>query len=72
MEEEDVPHAPLAPILATVQRDHQVDKILSDISKGVMIRSLIANFCEHCSFVSSIEPFRVEEALQGPDWVMAM
>jgi hypothetical protein len=23
----------------------------------------LANFCEHYSFVSSIEPFRVEEAL---------
>jgi hypothetical protein len=26
----------------------------------------------HYSFVSSIEPFRVEEALQDPDWVLAM
>jgi hypothetical protein len=25
-----------------------------------------------CLFVSSIEPFRVEEALQDPDWVLAM
>jgi hypothetical protein len=38
-----------------------------DISKGVMTRSRLANFCEHYSFVSSIEPFRVEEALQDPD-----
>jgi hypothetical protein len=32
----------------------------------------LANFCENYSFVSSIEPFRVEEALQDLDWVLAM
>ena len=42
------------------------------VSKGVTTRSRLANFCEHYSFVSSIEPFRVEEALQDLDWVLAM
>jgi hypothetical protein len=32
----------------------------------------LAIFCEHYSFVYSIQPFRVEEALQDPDWVLAM
>jgi hypothetical protein len=45
---------------------------LGDISKGVTTCSRLANFCEHYSFVSSIEPFRVEEALQDLDWVLAM
>jgi hypothetical protein len=45
---------------------------MGDISKGVTTRSRLANFCEHYSFVSSIEPFRVEEALQDLDWVLAM
>jgi hypothetical protein len=49
-----------------------VDPILGDINKGVTTRSRIANFFEHCSFVSSIESFRVEEALQDLDWVMVM
>jgi hypothetical protein len=49
-----------------------VDQILGDISKRVTTRSRLANFCEHYSFVSSIEPFRVEEALQDLDWVLAM
>jgi hypothetical protein len=49
-----------------------VDQILGDISKGVTTRSRLANFCEHYSFVSSIEPFRAEEALQNLDWVLAM
>jgi hypothetical protein len=49
-----------------------VDQILGDINKGVTTHSHLANICEHYSFVSSIEPFRVEEALQDPDWVLAM
>jgi hypothetical protein len=49
-----------------------VDLILGDISKGVITRSRVANFCEHYSFVSSIEPLRVEEALKDPNWVIAM
>jgi hypothetical protein len=69
---EDVPQAPLAPICTIIQIDHLVDQILGDISKAVTTRSRIANFFEHYSFVSSIEPFRVEEAFQDPDWVMAM
>jgi hypothetical protein len=55
-----------------IQRDHLVDQILGDISKGVTTRSRLVNFCEHYSFVSSIEPFRVEEALLDPDWMLAM
>jgi hypothetical protein len=55
-----------------IQRDHPVDTFLSDIHKGVTTRSRVAHFCEHYSFVSSIEPHRVEEALQDSDWVVAM
>jgi hypothetical protein len=69
MEEESQP-APPTQVRATIQRNHPVDQILGDISKGVTTRSRLANFCEHYSFVSSIEPFRVEEALQDPDWVL--
>jgi hypothetical protein len=70
--EEKAPQAPPTQIRATIQRNHPVDQILGDIRKGVTTHSRLANFCEHYSFVSSIEPFRVEEALQDPDWVLAM
>jgi hypothetical protein len=70
--EEEEPRAPPTRVRATIQRNHPVDQILGDISKGVTTRSRLANFCEHYSFVSSIEPFRVEEALLDPDWVLAM
>jgi hypothetical protein len=70
--EEEAPRAPPTQVRATIQRHHSIDQILGDISKGVTTRSRLANFCEHYSFVSSIEPFRVEEALQDLDWVLAM
>jgi hypothetical protein len=49
-----------------------VDNILGSIQRGVTTRSRLANFCEHYSFVSSLEPLKVEEALDDADWVMAM
>jgi hypothetical protein len=67
VEEEEVPRAPPTQVRAMIQRNHPVDQILGDISKGVATRSRLANFCEHYSFVSSIEPFRIEEALLDPD-----
>jgi hypothetical protein len=65
--EEKVPHAPPTQVRASIQRNHLVDKILCDISKGVTTHSRLANFCKHYSFISSIGPFKVEEALQDPD-----
>ena len=35
-------------------------------------RSRLASFCEHFSFLSSIEPNKVDEALKDVDWVNAM
>jgi hypothetical protein len=55
-----------------IQRDHPVNSILGDIHKGVTTRSRIAHFCEHYSFVSSIEPYRIEDALRDSDWMLAM
>jgi hypothetical protein len=55
-----------------IQRDYPVNSILGDIHKGVTTRSRVAHFCEHYSFVSSIEPYRVEDALRDSDWVLAM
>jgi hypothetical protein len=55
-----------------IKRDHPVNSILGDIHKGVTTRSRVANFCEHYSFVSSIEPYRVEDALKDSYWVLSM
>jgi hypothetical protein len=55
-----------------IQRDHPVNSILGDIHKGVTTRSRVAHLCEHYSFVSSSEPYRVEDALRDLDWMLAM
>jgi hypothetical protein len=70
--EEEASRAPPTQVRTTIHRNHPVDQILGDISKGVTTRSRLANFCEHYSFVSSIKPFKLEEALQDLDWVLAM
>jgi hypothetical protein len=55
-----------------VTRDHPLDSIIGDISRGVQTRSRLASFCEHFSFVSSIETKKIDEALKDVDWVNAM
>jgi hypothetical protein len=66
------PRPPHPRVHQTIQRDHPVNSILGDIHKGVTTRSRVAHFCEHYSFVSSIEPYRVEGALRDSDWVLEM
>ena len=56
----------------SIQWDHLVDNILGSIQRGVTTHSRLATFCEHYSFVSSLEPLKVEEALDDSNWVMAM
>jgi hypothetical protein len=71
-EDDEGPRPPHPRVHQAIQRDHPVNTILGDIHKGVTTRSCVAHFCEHYYFVSSIEPHRVEEALQDLDWVLAM
>ena len=49
-----------------------MDTIIGDISRGVQTRSRLASFYEHFSFVSFIEPKKIEEALRDVDWVNPM
>jgi hypothetical protein len=64
--EDEGPRPPHPRLHQAIQQDHPVNTILGDIQKGVTTRSRVAHFCEHYSFISSIEPQRVKEALQ--DW----
>ena len=61
------------PILqpTNITRDHPLDTIIGDIFRGVQTRSRLASFCEHFSFVSSIKPKKIDEALKDVDWVYA-
>jgi hypothetical protein len=71
-EDDEVPRPPHPRVHQAIQGDHPVNSILGDIHKGVTTRSRVAHFCEHYSFVSSIEPYMVEDALMDSDWVLAM
>ena len=51
------------PILqpTNIARDHPLDTIIRNISRGVQTRSRLASFYEHFSFVSSVEPKKIEK-----------
>jgi hypothetical protein len=63
-EQEDVEHPRLR---QTIQQDRPIDNILRSLRKGITTCSHLANFCQFYSFVSSLEPLKVEQHL-----VMAM
>jgi hypothetical protein len=56
----------------SIVKDHPIDQVVGDISKGIQTRFRIPSFCEHFSFVSCMEPNCVDEALLDVDWVNAM
>src|SRR3954469_2839006 len=53
-------------------QDLSVDQVLGSIKKGVITRTQLRNFCAHNAFVSCVEPQKVFEALEDPDWLEAM
>jgi hypothetical protein len=55
-----------------IARDHPLDTIIGDISRGVQTRSRLASFCQHFSFVSFIEPKKIVQALRDVDWINAI
>jgi hypothetical protein len=52
-----------------VARDHPLDSIAGDLSRGAQTRSRLASFYECFLFVSSIEPKKIDEPLKDVDWV---
>ena len=57
---------------STISSGISVDKILGSLSKGVSTRRQLASFCKHHAFVANFEPSKIDEAIDDPDWVMAM
>jgi hypothetical protein len=51
---------------------HTIDSVIGSVRKGVSTRRQLANFSIHHAFVSCVEPQKVFEALEDPDWVEAM
>lgn len=44
------------PLAWRTSKDHPINNILEDITKGMTTRSKISNFCYHFAFISQVEP----------------
>jgi hypothetical protein len=49
-----------------------MENVLGSVHVRVYIRSQLSNFSSHQDFVSCVEPKKVYEALEDPDWLIAM
>ncbi|KAK1662886.1 hypothetical protein QYE76_051045 [Lolium multiflorum] len=52
--------------------EHTHDKVLGDVRARVSTRRQLANFSNHHAYISLVEPKKVFEALEDPDWLEAM
>src|SRR3954468_23068268 len=53
-------------------RGHTLDKGVGDLRRRVSTRRELASFCDHQAHISMVEPKKVFDALEDPDWVVAM
>jgi hypothetical protein len=53
-------------------KSHSLRNILGDLKSKVSTQRQLANFCEHHAFVSMVEPLKGYDALEDPDWLLAM
>ena len=55
-----------------VLKEHTSDKVIGDYRAKVSTRRQLANFSDHQAHISKVEPQKVFEALEDPDWLEAM
>ena len=55
-----------------ILRDLSVENIIEQINKGVSTRRIVANFCNHMTFVSKVEPKSNNEVFKDEHWTSAM
>ena len=65
------PHQDL-PMEWRVSKNHPLENIIGDISKGVTTRNSLTQACNHMAFVSQIEPNDINEAIIDEHWTLAM
>ncbi|XP_074299879.1 uncharacterized protein LOC141631057 [Silene latifolia] len=51
---------------------HPMENIIGNLRRGVQTRRELNNFCSFYSFISTIEPTNIKEALAELDWIVAM
>ena len=52
--------------------DHTLEKVIGDVRGKVSTRRQLANFSDHQAHIAMFEPKKVSEALEDPDWLLAM
>ena len=53
-------------------RDHPMVNVIGDLEAGIQTRGSLRDNAMFCAYLSKIEPKKIEEALEDPDWVIAM
>ena len=55
-------------------KDHPKDQVIGDPSAGIQTRSQHdqQEYCNFSAFISLVEPKNIREALEEPDWIIAM
>jgi hypothetical protein len=54
------------------RKSHTMDSVIRSVRRGVSTRRQLANFSSHHAYISCVEPQKVFETLEDPDWVEAM
>jgi hypothetical protein len=49
-----------------------LENVVGSVCKGVSTRWQLSNFSSHHAFISCVEPKKVYEALEDPDWLIGM
>lgn len=55
-----------------ITKGHSSKDIIEDLDKGVKTRRQLENIISHICFTSKIKPKKVKEALNDPNWIIAM
>jgi hypothetical protein len=71
LEEAQARHA--MKIASTLRKgSHTLESVIESVRKRVSTRRQLANFSSHHAYISCVEPQKVFEVLEDPDWVEAM
>ena len=53
-------------------RNHPMDQIIGDPSKGIITQNSLRNICGNLAFISQIDPKTFSEAENDENWILAM
>lgn len=54
------------------QRSYPIENVLTDVTFGITIRSVLKSMCAFKAFLSEIDPKKINKNLLDIDWIIAM